>query len=299
MHDEPQDQKKKLLKLLDDVDVEAKRVECASKDLIQNARLMSDIAKPLRTLYEHTPVSGLPPEEWSRQADSMGSWVCAAKSMPPTPTDITSFRVITQAATNTSVSGVFSVYPTSLLQMMPQPAMVAHSSPPYPSAVQQAGMTLANVVNKYPSFEKARLAILRLGLDKRSGDSKSAMESLEDARQSLEVPVVEGGAVAALIGLRECINTCFTELIRRRPVQEKAGSWKDKVGSLGRHCGLTSLNTAHFDNLGVDAESIIDRLSAAKQKKLSRPEVQMHFNQGVLFIASFLDSIDGSRLKPS
>lgn len=170
---------------------------------------------------------------------------------------------------------------------------------PYAFVVQQAAERLAAIVEKYPSMEKARIEIRRLGLDTRRGDSKSALHLLEEARVSLDIPVSEdGGAIGTLLGLRGCINACVSELIRRRPAQEDAKTWKAKVASLGRHCGLARLNTAHFDNLGIEAEAMNDWLSAGKDKGLSRPEIQQLFTKGLLFLVSFLSSIDEAKLRP-
>jgi hypothetical protein len=63
-------------------------------------------------------------------------------------------------------------------------------------------------------------------------------------------------------------------------------------------CGLARLDAAHFDNLGIEAEALNDRLSAAKDKGLSRPEIQHLFTEGLLFLVSFLSSIDESKLRP-
>jgi hypothetical protein len=295
MPDDPGKEKNELLKGLEEAEREAKRIEAASKDALENARLVRDTAPQLRILFQETPVSGLPPEEWARQNQNVKSWLGVAKSMPPTVTDVSTFGAVSQAVTNTAISGVMITFP---LRLPPSPPASPPPSP-YPIIVQQATERLAAIVEKYPSMDKARIEISRLGLDTRRGDPKSALQLLEEARIALDIPASEeGGATGALLGLRGCINACVSELLRRRPAQEEAKTWKAKAASLGRHCGLARLNTVHFVDLGIEAEAINDQLSAGKDKKLSRPEIQQRFTKGLLFLVSFLSSIDESKLRP-
>jgi hypothetical protein len=295
MPEDPAKEKDELLKGLEEAEREAKRIEAAAKDALQNARLVRDTAPQLRILYLETPVSGLPPGEWARQNQSMQSWLGVARSMRPMFLEASTFAAMSQAVTNTAMSGVMITFPLGLPPALPASAPL----PPYPAVVQQAAERLAAIVEKYPSMDKARVELRRLGLDTREGDSKSALQLLEEARLALDLPVSEdGGAAGVLLGLRGCINACVSELIRRRLVQEEAKTWKAKVASLGRHCGRARLGAAHFDNLGIEAEGMNDRLSAGKEKRLSRPEVQQLFTKGLLFLLSFLSSIDESKLRP-
>jgi hypothetical protein len=296
MPGEPAKEKEELLKGLDNAEREAKRIESAAKDAIQNARLVSDAAPQLRILYQEMPISALPPDEWARQNQNVKSWLDVAKSMPPTSTEVSIFGAMSQSVTNTAMSGVMTTYP---LQFPPSAASSVSTPPAYPVIVQQATERLAAIVEKYPSLDKAKAEIRRLGLDSRGGGSKSALRLLEEARITLDVPVAEDcGAAGVLLAFRACINACVSELIQRRPLQEETRTWKAKVVSLGRHCGLARLDAAHFDNLGIEAEAMNDQLSAAKDKGLSRPEIQQLFTKGLLFLVSFLSSIDESKLRP-
>ena len=177
MPDDPGKEKDELLKGLEEAEREAKRIEAASKDALENARLVRDTAPQLRILFQETPVSGLPPEEWVRQNQNVKSWLGVAKSMPPTFTDVSTFGAVSQVVANTAISGVMITFP---LRLPPAPPASPPPSP-YPIVVQQATERLAAVVEKYPSMDKARIAIRRLGLDTRRGDSKSALQLLEEA----------------------------------------------------------------------------------------------------------------------
>ena len=296
MPEEPAKEKEELLKGLGEVERKAKEVAANAKEVLQNAQLISDTAPPLRTLYDSIPVSGMSQEEWARQNRNVKSWLGAAQSMPPTFTDIRSFAALSQAVANTSVSGIMTTY---VLRLPPSPPPSTAAPPAYPPPIQQATEMLAAVVEKYPSMDAARAEMKRLGLDSRGRGSKSALQLLEDARTSLDAPVLDEGAVGrALILLREAINASVSELIQRRVPQEDAKSWKAKMASLGRHCGRGHLDAAHFDNLGFQAENLIDQLSGGKQKGLTRPDTQMLFVRALLFLASFLGSIDEKKLRP-
>jgi hypothetical protein len=59
------------------------------------------------------------------------------------------------------------------------------------------------------------------------------------------------------------------------------------------------LDACHFDRLGIDAESLMNRLSGAKQSGMGRGQLVEYFHQGLLFLNSLMDSIDESRLRPA
>jgi len=297
MAEDPAKEKEELLKGLDDAEHEAKRIEADAKNVIQNARLISDAAPQLRILYQNMPVSALFSGEWSRQNLNVQGWLEVAKSMPPVPTDISTFGALSQGATNTAVSGVMLHYTLQLPPPSSPPPSVS-STPLYPVDIQKATERLAAIVEKHPSLENTRAEIQRLGLDSRGGHSKSALQLLEDAQLSLEIPVARDGSGAiSLIGIRECINACLADLLRRRPRQEESGGHKEKVESIGGQCGRVSLNAAHFENLGIEAKSLNGQLSGAKQNALSRSDVQLLFHRALLFLAAFLGSIDESKLR--
>src|SRR5271166_292729 len=110
MPEGPAKEKEELLKGLDDAEREAKRIEAVAKDTLQNARLVSDTAPQLRILYQEMAIAALPPDEWARQNRNVQSWLDVAKSMPPTFTEVSTFGAMSQAVTNTAMSGVMPVF---------------------------------------------------------------------------------------------------------------------------------------------------------------------------------------------
>jgi hypothetical protein len=124
------------------------------------------------------------------------------------------------------------------------------------------------------------------------------LELLEEARAVLEQPAFsDGGTASVLIPLRECIDSALAELLKRRPQQEPAGTLRDKIRSLGRQCGRPGLRADHFDRLADDADALHRDLSAAKQARLSRDQVNQHFHRGLLVFNALMDGIDETHLK--
>ena len=195
MPEEPAKEKEELLEGARRGGMQGERDRRQRQRALQNAQLISDTAPQLRTLYDSIPVSGLSREEWARQNRNVKSWLGAAQSTPPTFTDVSTFAALSQAVANTSVSGVMTTY---VLRLSPSPPPSTPPPPAYPPAIQQATETLAAVVEKYPRLDAARAEMKRLGLDSRGGGSKSALQLLEDARTSLDAPVLEGGARRAV-----------------------------------------------------------------------------------------------------
>lgn len=289
--------KEELLRGLSDAERVARRIEADAKTAIQNARLIRDAAPQLRVLFEDMPLSALSSDEWSRQNQNVRGWLGAAKSMPPVSTDVSTFGAMSQAVANTAVSGVMMHYTLQLPPISP-PAPAVSAPPQYPVFIQKATEKLAVIVEQFPSLEKVRAEMLRVGLDSKAGHAKSALQLLEDARLSFEIPVAQDGSGAnSLVVVRECINACLADLLRRRPRQEDTGGHKEKIESIGSQCGRALLDTVHFSNLGVEAKTLNGQLSGAKQNELSRPDVRLLFRRALLFLTSFLGSIDEMKLR--
>jgi hypothetical protein len=281
MSADPTQDKDELLKGLEQAQCEAKRIEDAAKEALQNARLVRDTAPQLRILYQEKPVSGLPAEEWARQNQNIQSWLGAARSMSPIVTQIATFGAVSQTVMNTAVSGVMVAWPHTPV------------APPPPPAVEKARANLFQTLDRFPLLAKALASLKRLKLDVRTGKNPSTT-LLEEARSALEQPTYQdGGAVGVLVTLRECIDASITEMVRRRPKQESAsGGWKGKVIAIGRQCARPGLPADHFDRVGQEIDKVMNDLSAAKQAALARPQILEEFNRGLLALNSLLDSID-------
>jgi hypothetical protein len=286
MSEDAAKQKDELIRLIANAEPEAKKLEGVGHGLVDSARFTQDMAGALVELVKEVPLDQLPPAEWSRLIEVWRRWHDTAHNLDAMQTTVNSFHAMTHAATNTSVSGV-----------MPMFSGFPPAPPPSPAA-EAARKTLFQTLDRYPLADQVVASMRRLGLDSRGGSSRPPLELLNEARGALERPVVgEGGPVSVLISLRECIDAVITELVRRRLTQEEAKGWKGKVVSVGRQSARTLLPPDHFDGIGVDAESLMNQLSGAKQTTMSRERLMEFFNRGLLFLNSLMGSIDERKLR--
>ncbi len=255
---------------------------------MESARFVQDIAKPLAQVYREIPADQMPTGEWTRQKQGWISWHGMAARLQAIQPSVNSFSAMAMSSANSAVAGAVTWF---------APFHGALQAPP---AAASAMTSINQTLERFPLFEKALSSMRRIGLDRRGGDSRPALDLLHEAKGSMERPVVgDGGAVSVLISLRECIGAAITELVRRRPKQEEARRWSAKLVSVGSQCARASLSAGHFARLGEDADRLMDQLSGAKQTCMDRAQLIGLFNRGLLFLNAMMDSIDESTLKPS
>jgi len=274
-----------LTKILADAEKEASEVERLSQEGVQSARFTRDILKPARDFFAQIPNDDmLSEEEWQRAKEG---WTAVRDSMQPilnSKPDLSRFTVAVSATTVSTNLFVYSVGPVT---------------PSFEPVQTAAKRELAQVLERSPLIDEVRKSITRLGLDVRTG-KRSALQLLEDAKLALDRPQSDEGdaASAALIPLRECIESSLAELVRRRPEQEETGSKTvNKITSIGKQCGRPIFHADHFARLGADCTDLINKFSGAKQATMPRNEIMAQFNEGLLFLKAFLDSIDESKLR--
>jgi hypothetical protein len=286
MSDE-QAKKEEWLQILNNVPSAAARIEAMGQHMIQAARLSQDIAGPVRDIITNLPSGALPAAELNRGLESWKEWKRMADQVQNAEPLASGFVASVYATTNTVASGVGGCFP-----------IVAPTSQP----VQAARTRLSQVLARRPLVDQARSLMMRLGLHSRGGAARSALDLLDEALGALERPVVnEGGPTSVLVSLRESIDAAITELIRRRPIQEKVSvsGWRGKVLSLGHHCGRSSLSATQFDRLGSEAETLMGNLSRFKQRAAPRTQLSELFSGGIAFLNALLSSIDESKLRPA
>jgi len=289
MSEDLEKEKAELIRLLEDAAPEAKQVESMGQAMVESARFVQDVAKPLAEVYREIPADQMPPGEWARQKQGWVSWHGMAAGLQGMLPNVNSFSAMTMSSANSAISGAVMWFGPGAHAVQPSPAAAA------------AMTNIYQTLERYPLVERAFTALRRLGLDSRPG-RKSPLTLLEEARNALGRPVFQdGGSVPVLIGLRECIDAAVTELIRRLPEQRPhvAGGWKGKVASIGCQCARPALLRDHFDRRGIEIDAILNELSGTKQLEIPRTRLQETFNRGLLSLIALLDSIDESKLKPS
>jgi hypothetical protein len=137
-----------------------------------------------------------------------------------------------------------------------------------------------------------------VGLDIARGLKRTPVQLLQTAQQAFKRPFAsEGYAVAVLVPLRESIQGSINELLKKRPTNEKTGSWKKKIMSIGQHCGKSDVSSNQIERVAAIAHALIDELSGAKDRNMTRERIAGLPDQGVALLQDFLSLIDRNKLR--
>ncbi len=274
-----------ITQILADVEKEASEVEQMGQEMVRSARFTRDVLKPTRDFFSQIPNDDmLSEEEWQRAKEGWNAVKDSTQNLVKHKGDISHFTVTVSGSTASTISSIITVGP------------VMRSFEPVRTA---ARADLTKVLERVPLVGDVQKSITRLGLDVRTA-RRSALQLLEDSKLALDGPQTPeaDAAAAVLIPLRECLESILAELVRRRPKQEETGSkTASKIISIGNQCGRPNFQADHFDRLGVEYANFTNRLSGTKQANMPRNEIMTQFNQGLLLLKTFLDSIDESKLR--
>jgi hypothetical protein len=276
------EKKEEAIRLVEDAESQAKTLEDLGQKIVASARLVRDVAGPFAKLFRSLPSNALSGGGWDRQIEDWKIWHEGVRRMQKL---MPAFSAMTMASVNSTLANTSHfVFTGPMIQ---------------PGALE-AFQAIAGWTEQHGLAEKAMDSMRRLGLDRRGGTGRPPLELLEEAKAAIDRPVVgDGGAVSVLISLRESLDATITELVRRRPEQEPARNWKDKVVSIGAKCGNASLPASHFEKIGNDAKALMDELSGAKQGAADRQHLKIMFSRGVVLLNALLESVDETRLRPS
>lgn len=149
------------------------------------------------------------------------------------------------------------------------------------------------------TFGEIKAQMKRLKLDRGKAAYDRPLDLLEAAYLAIRYPSsAQGGASSALLALRGCIECSIEELVRRCPAQQKGEKRRDRVLSIGLHCGKNGLALAHFDSLAAEDDFVNQELAGkGSQPALERSEVVKHFLRGAQFLRSLLASVDETLLR--
>jgi len=200
MAEEPEKDKEELIRLIEDAEPEAKKLESLGQAIVESARFARDMSKPLAQVYRQIPANQMPSGEWARQSQGWRAWHQMAGGLQGMQNHVNSFNAMTMSSANSALSGAVMMFGTFPPAVFPPPAVTA------------AMTTIYQTLERYPLVNKALAATRRLGLDARPG-RKPPVTLLEEARNALSRPIFEdGGPISVLIGLRECIDASITEM---------------------------------------------------------------------------------------
>jgi hypothetical protein len=221
-------------------------------------------------------------KEWEAQNDSNRN-LSQALTQP-----LRHYDVLAQVTTLSTTSTVSSTYVLSFPTVRTHPALEA--------AVQD----LNAVLQREPLMDNVRAAFIRLGLNRPYGQNKSPLDQLEASRRSLELPSMdEGSPVAVLISLRGSIDDAVAALLRHCPMpEEQTRGIYAKIISIGQRCGKAGKPFDFFCEVATSAKRLHQTFSEAKQPNQSREQLILLFNEGLLFLQTFLDCLDETKLRP-
>ena len=150
------------------------------------------------------------------------------------------------------------------------------------------------------AFDGIKAEMKRLKLDRGKAAYRRPLDLLEEAYLAIRYPVAaKGGASLPLLALRGSIDRSIEELIRRSPAQQKGEKRRDRVLSIGLHCGKKGLALAHFDTLAAEDEAVNQELSGkGTQATPDRPELARQFLRAAQLLRALLASVDEALLKP-
>jgi hypothetical protein len=281
-----EDEKKaEAIRLLENAEHEAVKVEAVVQEIGKNARFVRDVARPFAQILRGIPADQMPPGGWDYQIESWRIWHSGAAEAQKMLSGIVPIGAMTYASVN-------STFTTASM-------FFSQDQQKFPPGDAEAYAAVSQIIERQGLAGKATASMQRLGLDRHVGDRRSAVDLLHEANGAMERPVVEDGVTSVLIPLRESIDSVIAELLRRRPQQEQAKNWKDKVVSIGRHCGNASIPAGQFDKLGNDAKLLWGELSGAKQAGMDRQRLMSLIQRGLLLLNGLLEGVDESKLRPA
>ena len=138
----------------------------------------------------------------------------------------------------------------------------------------------------------------RFGLDRSPPAQQSPLGFLETAMATFRAPPLhEGAAAPALLAMRSAVEKTIDSLFDRKPEQERAGNWEKKVRAIARQAKLESISEVTIDSWVRDLYWLIDKLSSAKDKAVTREVCESRLRRAMIFLRELLEGLDPDMLR--
>jgi hypothetical protein len=152
---------------------------------------------------------------------------------------------------------------------------------------------LVTFVETSNTKEKALSIMQEMGFNEKSSERLSPTEQFVIAYEAYEVPVTnDNPASTSLIPIRECISGILEDLLRRRPVEEKARNQRLKIISIGRQLKLDDIEQLIVEDWADEWLQLLDNLSSSKESTFSREQWRTLLQEATNFIIGFLSVLD-------
>jgi hypothetical protein len=288
MSDDADKEKADLLRLLARVPGQCDELEAHARDILRQSREARDAARYQAIVVTHLPGNAPEIADYCLRASRSWEEFGQTKQQILENADISSLIAVVSG--NTSTASVGAAYIVQQLQLPPNIRLT----------IEQAENDYSDTARLDQTFEDIKVQMKRLNLDSGNARYRNPLDLLEEAYTAIRYPVSAGGGPSsALLTLRGSIERSIEELVRRRVVQEEAGNRRDKILSIGRHCGKSGLPPSHFDSLSTDDGLVNDELSGnGKKVVMEWPALVRQFLRGAQFLRALLASVDEALLRP-
>jgi hypothetical protein len=269
-----------LIKAIEKAEKKAEETVKKSQDITQRGQYMVDLAGATKRFLREGPDIHLPKPERDRQLET---WTHLSDRIDEINTGLSTSANTLSFLSSTGTAAASGI----LVDVAPVPDALKN-------IYEHGIMPLINVIEKEPWVQKAEEELKRHGLNNSAPDRKSALDLLRESHHAFQL---NGSPAAVLLPIRESINTAISELLKRRPKQERTKTISAKILSIGGDCMKTGFNRSDLETIAKEAEDVIDKLSPAKQLHMDREIVRIHFSRACSFLAGFLEIIDKTKLR--
>lgn len=199
------------------------------------------------------------------------------------------------ASSSTTTSGYAVNYSMTPLA---NASIVGFVPPDKQNETRQAAIRLSRVIDNQTDKNIVYSLLGQFGLNASAVGHLGPLNLFQTAYEAFEKPVTMNmSSSTSLIPMRECINAVVTELMRRRPKQERAGSQGDKILSICRQCKGPGITDAAMQSMADRWEVLVNELSASKNRQFSRDQWRETLSRATLFLIELLQSLDRSKMR--
>jgi len=163
--------------------------------------------------------------------------------------------------------------------------------------VRVAAQRLSAVIDRQADKNHVLSLMRQYDLSRAPAGQKSPEELFQTAWAAFERPVLQGSPVStSLIPMRECINATVATLLCRRPKQEHTKR-SEKILSIGKQIADSTILWSVIKSLQNRHNSIVNDLSAAKQRDFTREDWGNLLRRATLFLRELLETLDRSKMR--
>ena len=282
-----QENRDRLMSMISAAQEEASQLRSKLGETVEWAQYIEDLAEVMKEWLQIIPTDeNLASKHWT-----LASW-----AWERTRKDISELDNSFDVPSGIALSGSLST--TTASGLMFEPSFMNNIA----ADKQQ---TVDGIYSKYNALAESRdwsneteQELTRLQFQQSSGKDRNPIELFHEAQAALAKPSTrETSPSAVLIPIREAIQSCLADLLRRRPRQEKTPNIESKILSIMSHMKRDNVSQQDGENFAAQAKSIINDLSGSKNDRMSREQVRALLISAISFLKAFLGSLDADKMR--